>query len=539
MLNKLFYVYGVDTSSLYTDTEVMIETKLNIIRRLKSMLSDIEQSERQIINSRIKNLKNDLIDSMKDNSGLIRKIRPSVLFKSDGSVKTTKKVSMFDSCMARAFGLKENEFNDSVVIIRIYYFQIAETIIKNGFYINDEKYVFFSASAGQIRTKKLVAVKESVLNAHWNELTAGLTIDDINAQGGMNINKFIIYTSLCSSATELWEGFDIDRCICVDDFEKTITGKVDYIDKNTFEVERIVADVPFNINDGCGMILPSLASTNFMIRMPFVKGLLGVFDFQRFIREHNCSTKIRDIYGDEHDIIEENIQIILTKSQFKMHKFWSSWRQYQDDFKKYHCTAGICNGMYSEDCDPIENSTINYQMIQTLYDLSPAELVQLAYNNIEDIRSIANTVEGKLRVFGATSWNKRKTGFQKCLAEYPPLLADRYTRKTLREIKSKLEKDLWSAKFKINAKYTFVLPDLYAYCEYLFKGDNDPVGLLRNGEVCCRLYGHREKLDCLRSPHLYIEHPIRLNNTINEWLTTDAIYISCHDMISRIVQCDK
>lgn len=321
MLNKLFYVYGVDTSSLYTDTEVMIETKLNIIRRLKSMLSDIEQSERQIINSRIKNLKNDLIDSMKDNSGLVRKIRPSVLFKSDGSVKTTKKVSMFDSCMARAFGLKENEFNDSVVIIRIYYFQIAETIIKNGFYINDEKYVFFSASAGQIRTKKLVAVKESVLNAHWNELTAGLTIDDINAQGGMNINKFIIYTSLCSSATELWEGFDIDRCICVDDFEKTITGKVDYIDKNTFEVERIVADVPFNINDGCGMILPSLASTNFMIRMPFVKGLLGVFDFQRFIREHNCSTKIRDIYGGEHDIIEENIQIILTKSQFKMHKF--------------------------------------------------------------------------------------------------------------------------------------------------------------------------------------------------------------------------
>ncbi|MDE6149357.1 MAG: hypothetical protein K2F81_04590, partial [Ruminococcus sp.] len=45
------------------------------------------------------------------------------------------------------------------------------------------------------------------------------------------------------------------------------------------------------------------------------------------------------------------------------------------------------------------------------------------------------------------------------------------------------------------------------------------------------------KLDCLRSPHLYREHPIRLNN-IKECFNTNAIYISCHDLISKIVQCD-
>lgn len=538
MLNRLFYIYGIDTSSLYTDEEMMIEMKLNTIRRLKSLLNNPDCVEKKVVNDRIKTLKDTLLSEMESNKSLVREVRPRSIFRDDGSVKPSKKVSVFDSALTRALGLAENEFNDSMVIVRVYYFQIAESIIKNGFRIDGERYIFFSASAGQIRTKKLVAVKESLLNEHWNELTAGLTLDDINAKGGMNVNKYLVYTALASSATELWQGFDIDRCICVDDFETVITGKVDFIDKNTFEIERRVEDVPFNINDGAGMILPSLASTNFMIRLPFVKGLLGVFDFVRFIRENNCSPKIKDIYGDEHDIIEENIQVILTKSQFKMYKFWSSFKQYQEDFKKYHCTAGICNGMYTEDCDPIENSTINYQMIQTLYDLSPAELVQLAHNNIEDIRSIANTTEGKLKVFKATSWNKHKTGFQKCLAEYPPLLSDRYTRKTLREIKDKLEKDLWSAKFKINAKYTFVLPDFYAYCAYLFNHDPAPVGLLRDGEVCCRLYNHREKLDCLRSPHLYIEHPIRLNNTHNDWLTTDAVYISCHDMISRIIQCD-
>ena len=69
-----------------------------------------------------------------------------------------------------------------------------------------------------------------------------------------------------------------------------------------------------------------------------------------------------------------------------------------------------------------------------------------------------------------------------------------------------------------------------------------PEGLLKNGEVFCRLYPNHEKLDCLRSPHLYIEHAIRknkYNNEINqEWFNTDAIYTSTFDPISRILQFD-
>ena len=134
--------------------------------------------------------------------------------------------------------------------------------------------------------------------------------------------------------------------------------------------------------------------------------------------------------------------------------------------------------------------------------------------------------------------NNNKTGFQKCLEAYPELLSDIYSRKTLREIKEKMERDLWSARFDIGGKYTFVVPDLYAFCEYLFLGKKDPQGLLKNGEVSCRLFSEGEKLDSLRSPHLYIEHPIRVNK-YTDWFMTNAIYISCHDFISRVVQCDK
>ena len=98
--------------------------------------------------------------------------------------------------------------------------------------MNGYKYKFFSASAGQIRTKKLVAVREDLLDKYWNTLTAGLTFENINTQGGMNINKFLAYLALCNSATDVWTGFDIDRCIIVEDFENEITGDVDFREKN-------------------------------------------------------------------------------------------------------------------------------------------------------------------------------------------------------------------------------------------------------------------------------------------------------------------
>ena len=102
------------------------------------------------------------------------------------------------------------------------------------------------------------------------------------------------------------------------------------------------------------------------------------------------------------------------------------------------------------------------------------------------------------------------------------------------------------AKLDVMGKFTFVLPDLYAFCEWLFCGIERPVGLLDDGEVFCKLYKNVDKLDCLRSPHLYIEHAIRKNvcnkkyrnQYLKEWFTTDAIYTSTHDLMSRILQFD-
>jgi hypothetical protein len=82
---------------------------------------------------------------------------------------------------------------------------------------------------------------------------------------------------------------------------------------------------------------------------------------------------------------------------------------------------------------------------------------------------------------------------------------------------------------------------MYAFCEHLFCSSANPDGLLQDGEVYCNLYKKYNKLDCLRSPHLYREHAVRKNvidDYKSKWFITDALYTSCHDLISKILQFD-
>ncbi len=110
---------------------------------------------------------------------------------------------------------------------------------------------------------------------------------------------------------------------------------VDYINDETYEINRVEMDVPIPHTDGCGMMLPSFCNKNRMCRLPWVKGLLVAFDFKAFILENiekypNCAI-VKDIYNKEYDIIKDDIQVIFTESQFKMYKYCNDWKEYQDE----------------------------------------------------------------------------------------------------------------------------------------------------------------------------------------------------------------
>ena len=331
--------------------------------------------------------------------------------------------------------------------------------------------------------------------------------------------------------------FDITKTVVVNDFETLVNGEVDYIDSKTYEIERRRMDVPINHSDGCGIILPRVNNKNFMIRLPWVKGLVSPFAFDEFCSRHGASGDIVDIYGKEYNIFKDEIEIIFTKSQFKMWKYYDSWQDYIDKYIKHDCQSGRCN----EDKDFIRNARLNYQMLQTLPDMTDEELKTITEKTRTDILNIAADRKTMLKVFGAAEYNQNKTYLQRALEIYPEMLADNYCKEILKMIKKKLVKTARAAKFEVDGKYTFIVPDLYAFCENLFLGHENPSGLLKDNEVHCRLFPESKELDCLRSPHLYREHAVRRNvidDKKKKWFVSRGLYTSCHDLISKMLQFD-
>lgn len=564
-LTKQIHVYSLDTSCFYNYREMEIHNRMSQLYILRSQVEkyistlekELKRSYDSEIDHRIDRLKDmvSIYNNMlkHDKKRLYEELEYTRLL---GGVRNLRKetlidrniISVFESSLTRTMGLEIGKLSDDLMIVQTYYFDVIEDIIKNGFYYGNEKYIVLTASAGQIRTKKTVFIKESKWKQYHNTITCGLSIEDINNKGGVNINKYLAYLALANSATDVWEGFDITKAIVVNDFETLVGGVVDFVDEKSYTVERKKMQVPIPHMDGCGIMLPinNRVKKDYacMVRLPWIKGLLVPFDYVGFIKQKRIEMNddtigiIKDIKGVEHDVIKEDIGYIFTASQWKMHKYYSSWEEYVEKFIKYDCEACKCN----EEEVIIPNAKINYQMLQTLTDMTDDELRDIAAKTVEDINKLGSDRETMLKILGATKENQNKNYLQQALMIYPELLCDTYSREILKQVKKSLVKDALAGKLFIDGKYTFLIPDLYAFCEWLFLGIETPKGLLQDGEVYCNMYANDEKLDILRSPHLYREHPVRKNVIDDEkarWFITKGVYTSSHDIISKILQFDN
>ena len=545
-LNKQVYLYSVATDSFYDEEENKIHKELLKLYTLRKNLKDKRIREKtETFNFQndwefwVKSINKIISDDKDKLSSLLDKRlennKPRIL--NPDSIKDKNIITLFDSSLTRALGLKINELTDELIVLNVFFFQVFHNLVRDGFIYNGEKYIFLTASAGQIRTKRAVFIKENSFYKIEPKIMCGLTRDEINKKGGINSNKFLAYLALCNSATDVWEDFDIDRSIVVDDFETDVIGEVDFIDEYDYSITRNERPVNIPHMDGCGIMLED--STR-MVRLPWIKGLLVTFPFDKFIKEKCEDGKaiIYDIYGKEHNILEENIKYIFTKSQFKLAKYYDSWEQYKEYFKKYNCEACFCN--IEEDFIP--KAKINYQMLQTLSDIKDEEIEKIIRKTKEDIEKIGNDYQTTMRILGATEYNKTPNYFQESLMIYPELFRDTYHKEILKQTKKSLVKQAKGGRLSINGRYQFLSPDLYAFCEWLFLDEKNPKGLLDDGEVYSSLNKNGVDLACLRSPHLYREWAIRKNKKteeLNKWFgCTKCLYTSCHDLISRILQFD-
>lgn len=186
-------------------------------------------------------------------------------------------------------------------------------------------------------------------------------------------------------------------------------------------------------------------------------------------------------------------------------------------------------------------------MLQSLTDITDDEIASIARQSVYKLENMCSSIRNVKSIFDITPYNQNKTAFQKCIELYPELINDEYTKSHIRRIKDSIIKRCKAGKLDIHGKYTFVVPDFYAACEHWFMGIENPNGLLDDGEVFCWLFRKSNELDCLRSPHLFLEHAIRKNvaargvdderrDKLRNWYCTDAVYTSCKDLISRVLQ---
>lgn len=541
-LNRQCFLYSVCTDAFYEPEEQEIHKRLLKLYSLRKLLKDSKlMAKNEIANDYDfwKKSVNILIKAEKDRLSEILDRRlddrtPRVL--NPDALKDKAIISLFESSLTRALGIGQNELTQDLFILNVFFFQIFESLVKDGFIYNGNKYVFLTASAGQIRTKRAVFIREDRYDVIQQKIMCGLTVEEINNRGGINTNKYLAYLALCNSATDVWEDFDIDRSIVVDDFETDVAGEVDYINEIDYSITRQQANTPIPHTDGCGMMLND---TTRMVRLPWVKGLLVTFPFDKFIQEKcNGECKIYDIYGNEHDIIAENIKYIFTKSQFKLWKFYDSWDCYKAQFKAWQCEACYCN--IEEPFIP--KAKINYQMLQTLSDIKDDEIERITRRTVDEINKVGNDYQTTMRLLGATDYNQSPNYFQQALMLYPELFRDAYHRDILKQVKKSLVKQAKGGRLVVNGRYQFLAPDLYAFCEWLFLGIQNPDGLLADGEVYSRLNRDGAELACLRSPHLYREWAVRKNKRgeeLDKWFgCTKCVYTSTHDLISRYLMFD-
>ena len=137
----------------------------------------------------------------------------------ENQVSEKNVISVFDSSFTRMINAKQDELCEDFMVVQVYYFDVIKDLIYYGFTYKGEKYIYFTSSAGQIRTKKTVFIKESVWKQYEKTIMCGLTTDSINEKGGNNPNKHLAYMALTNSATDVWDEFD--------DFETDVYGTYD------------------------------------------------------------------------------------------------------------------------------------------------------------------------------------------------------------------------------------------------------------------------------------------------------------------------
>ncbi len=536
----------------------------------------------------------DLLTEIRSNIN-IRSIGRKYLYHNNGTENEKFQIPAFESDIVR-LALKDRgetkvdfQLLDEIVYMEIFHNDIMWQIIRDGIMIAGKKYILYTATTGQVRNTAVTLLREDFFEKYQGVLLVGLSAEYINRCGGMNVGKYLSYTALPLSSSVLPEKeIDIDRCILVKGLETTVRGFVKYVDIQEDQngqhyvaatpKEYIEKDIEIEHTDGAGMFMPGELPSSCQIRSGYFKGAIFPFDFRKFSKEVAHNTVILDAWENPVDIEEQDIRFIFTTSQLKMWKMYKSWEDYKKAFKDNGIQISI-NSYANPTKDTV---TFAYQYLQTLpfgCDIkklcAPAkdEIIRLHTDieyvkevmgyaedsetdideinggeDAEDCENIADDVAESNELQGNSKENNRCNSLiAEALKIYPQLIYDPYIEAKIRQLVISKRKSYRAGKIPLKGYYSYAVPDMYAFCEYLFMGKKNPVGLVPKDHVYNKYYDAKGTVDhvvCLRSPHLsnyeYCRRDLIKTEDCRKWfahMESDTV-VSCHDFISKVMQLD-
>ena len=377
-----------------------------------------------------------------------------------------------------------------------------------GFDVNGRHYVYLCSGAGQIRRNTATFVDESMRDQIVKNLNCGF--DEKTDE--YVLAKYTAYFALSFSSV-YW--VREPRVCVIKDFFRTVPQQdVDFIVRDSDDrkaearMERRTMDVELNCADGQGLIDPGFAEEwardmdlpftpcSFVARSAFIKGCLAAFDFRAYAHEHGIDT-IRDRWGREYPIDE--IDVLISESQFKTHKYYSSWQEYQEYAHRGRVRWGVAR--YNKRRDP-EWVMANYQYIQAL-TLRKEDIPGLIAPTIDWLEKVCDgdPVYSTLFMLGPVDpgadgayayrrlYSSAQTTAMKAVVKNNAFLRDPYVKRKIRKNIKETINRAKIGKIWVRGNYEFMVSDPVAQCQAAL--GLDPVGVIPANHVWCDFWRQR------------------------------------------------
>ncbi|MDK2584231.1 hypothetical protein QOZ83_00025 [Romboutsia sedimentorum] len=343
----------------------------------------------------------------------------------DGEAKLKQEIKINESFMTLILNIQKyvkDELTDIVKVDLPSDDKEALSVLNNGFTYLNEKYIYFSTSAGLMKKAETeekyegegLFIKESF--KHFKEFYEDvISVSKLTEKKNtkLSITKDVISRiSLALTDGEFIHMPNTKYLIVsemqyefVNNYLQFVEKKDGSLDLDKFELEeKKNLSVEHTACDGCGYALPSFFSevskkisirdevSQVLIRQigMATKGTLTKFDFHKYLREECNITDteflVKDFWGNDKNIFDYDV--IMNGSMCKWAKWFNSYKEYEELIQqsKYNKVRHLYEGLLIADTNKEESkkyTQMNYQVLGNLA-LSEKELEQLSFES-EDI----------------------------------------------------------------------------------------------------------------------------------------------------------